>query len=192
MKFVKTIVAVLVLVAAAYPQTEDLGMGAFANEKSDIMLAVDASLANASLDKPYILFVVFMAAKSQNQNIVVNRDGVVMVLNGQEYKMPSLEEWRKDYKGDVWDVTRYRTLAKEGIISSWIRFYEFPSSGDFFPSLQTVSQIRTDEGSMYSNMGFWSKCYFKNPGLKKGDTLVLRVTAKNKPELKGEVTVTLK
>lgn len=191
MKLVNTVLAILVIVVGAFAQTEDLGMGAFSNDKSDIMLAVDASLAMASLDKPYILFVVFMAAKSQNQNIVVSRDGVVMVWNGQEYKMPSLQEFRENYKGDVWDVTRYRKMAKEGIISSWIRFYDFPSSGDFFPSLQSNSQIKTDEGSMYSNQGFWSKCYFKNPGLKKGDTVVLRVTAKNKPELKSEVSIKL-
>jgi hypothetical protein len=191
MKFVKTMLVLLVLAAAAYPQTEDLGMGAFANDKSDIMLAVDASLASASPDNTYVLFVVFMAAKSQNQNVVVSRDGVVMVYNGQEYKMPSLQEFRENYKGDIWDVTRYRKLAKEGIISSWIRFYNFPSSGDFFPALQNTSQIMTDEGSMYGNLGFWSKCYFKNPGLKKGDTIVIRVTAKNKPELKGEVAVKL-
>jgi hypothetical protein len=191
MKLVKTVLAVLVIVAAAYAQTEDLGMGAFANDKSDILLAVDANMAMTALDKPYVLFVVFMAAKSQNQNIVVSRDGVVMVWNGQEYRMPSLEEFRQNYKGDVWDVTRYRTLAKEGIISSWIRLYDFPASGDFFPSLQNRSQVVTEEGSMYSNMGFWSKCYFKNPGLKKGDTVILRVTAKNKPELKGEVTIKL-
>jgi hypothetical protein len=191
MKLVSTVLALLVIVAVSSAQTEDLGMGAFANDKSDIMLAVDASLAMASLDKPYVLFVVFMAAKSQNQNIVVSRDGVVMVWNGQEYKMPSLQEFRENYKGDVWDVTRYRKMAKEGIISSWIRFYDFPSSGDFFPSLQTNSQIKADEGSMYSNQGFWSKCYFKNPGLKKGDTVVLRVTAKNKPELKSEVSIKL-
>ncbi len=191
MKIVKTVLALLIFAGAAFAQTEDLGMGAFANDKSDILLAVDANLAMNSLDKPYILFVVFMAAKSQNQEIVVNRDGVVMIWNGQEYKMPSLEEWRKEYKGDVWDVTRYRKMAKEGIISSWIRLYDFPSSGDFFPSLQTNSQIMTNEGSMYSNQGFWSKCYFKNPGLKKGDTVILRVTAKNKPELKGEVSIKL-
>ena len=191
MKLLKTMLALLLLVAAAYPQTEDLGMGAFSSQNGGIMLAVDASLASASPDNRYAMFVVFMAAKSQNQNIVVSRDGVVMIYSGQEYKMPSLKEFREDYKGDVWDITRYRSLAKEGIISSWIRFYDFPSSGDFFPSLQNMSQIKTDEGSMYSNMGFWSKCYFKNPGFKKGDILVIRVTAKNKPELKGEVTIKL-
>ena len=191
MRLAKISLFILILAAAAYAQTEDLGMGAFANDKSDILLAVDANLALTALDKPYILFVVFMAAKSQNQEIDVDRNSVVLIWNGQEYKMPSLEQWRKEYKGDVWDVTRYRQTAKEGIISSWIRLYDFPSSGDFFPSLQARSQMKTDVGSMYSNQGFWSKCYFKNPGLKKGDTITLRVTAKNKPELKGEVTFKL-
>ena len=39
--------------------------------------------------------------------------------------------------------------------------------------------------------GFMTKCYFKNPGFKKGDKVVIRVTAKNKPELTSEVAVVL-
>ena len=39
--------------------------------------------------------------------------------------------------------------------------------------------------------GFVTKCYFKNPGFKKADKLVIRVSAKNMPELTGEVAVIL-
>jgi hypothetical protein len=192
MKVFKTAFLLFVLCAAAYPQTEDLGMGAFSNDKTPIMLAVDASLVNLNIGSPYVMFVVYMAAKAENQNIVVSRDGVVMIYNGQEYKMPSLQELRKNYQAEIRDISLYRHLGKEGLISSWMRLYDFPASGDFFPPLTLNSQIRADEGSMYNFTGFRTKCYFKNPGLKKGDKLVLRVTAKNNPELKGEVEVTLK
>jgi hypothetical protein len=192
MKFVKTILAVLLLVAAAYAQTEDQGMGAFSNEKGPILLAVDASLVNLAPDNHYVMFVVYMASKSPNQNIVVARDGVVMVYNGQEYKMPSFEELHKNYKGEIRDVAFYRQLGKEGLIASWMRLYDFPQREDFFPPLTGTSPLSVDEGSMSSMTGFRTKCYFKNPGFKKGDTLVIRVTAKNKPALTGEVTVTLK
>ncbi len=43
MKVLKIALVVLVLVAAAYPQTKDLGMGAFSNESGAILMAVDAS-----------------------------------------------------------------------------------------------------------------------------------------------------
>jgi len=192
MKLFKTILALLVLVAVAYPQTEDLGMGAFSNEKGPIKLAVDAGLVNLELKAPYIMLVVYMAAGKDNQNIVVGRDGIVMIYKGQEYKMPSLEELRKNYGGEIRDVTLYRHLGKEGIIASWMRFYDFPIQGQFFPPLGLNSQLPRDEGSMYNVAGFRTMCYFKNPGFQRGDTFVLRVTAKNKPELVSEVTVTLK
>lgn len=192
MKIFTTVLALLVLSAVAFPQTEDLGMGAFSNEKGPIMLAVDASLINLDLTSPYVMFVVYMASKSENQNIAVSRDGVVMVYNGQEYKMPSLQDFRKNYKGEIRDVNFYRQLGKEGIISSWMRLYDFPASGDFFPPLTLRAPLKTDEGSMYNFAGFRTKCYFKNPGFKKGDKLILRVTAKNNPALSGEVEVILK
>jgi hypothetical protein len=192
MKVLTTVLAFLVLSAVAFPQTEDLGLGAFSNEKGAIMLAVDASLINQDLASPYVMFVVYMASKSENQNIAVSRDGVVMVYNGQEYKMPSLQDLRKNYRGEIRDINFYRHLGKEGLISSWMRLYDFPASGDFFPPLTLSAPLKTDAGSMYNFSGFRTKCYFKNPGFKKGDKLILRVTAKNNPALSGEVEVILK
>jgi len=72
-----------------------------------------------------------------------------------------------------------------------VRFYRFPSQGDFFPHLTARTRISTDEGSISGFYSFVTKCYFKNPGFKKGDKLVIRVKAKDKPELKGEVAVVL-
>jgi hypothetical protein len=195
MRFFTRTLMVLVLCVAAYPQTsqtEDLGMGAFANDKGAIKLAVDAGLVNLDIKSPYVMFVLYMAAGKENQNIVVARDGVVMIYNGQEYRMPSLEEFHKNYKGEVHDVSLYRHLGKEGLIASWMRFYDFPRQGEFFPPLSLRSQLPRDEGSMYSNAGFRTKCYFKNPGFKRGDTLTIKVTAKNNPQLTGEVQVTLR
>jgi hypothetical protein len=192
MKLVKTVLAVLVIVAAAYAQTEDLGMGAFSNEKGPIKLAVDAGLVNLEINTPYAMLVVYMAAGKDNQNIVVARDGVVMIYKDQEYKMPSLEELRKNYGGEIRDVNLYRHLGKEGIIASWMRFYDFPLQGQFFPPLTLNAQLPRNEGSMFNFTGFRTMCYFKNPGFKRGDSFILRVTAKNKPELVSEVTITLK
>jgi len=192
MKTFKCLFMLLVFSAAAFAQTEDLGMGAFSSEKGDILLAIDASLITREMNSPYEMFVIYMAAKKQDQNIVVGREGVTMIYNGQEYKMPTIEELRKNYNGEIRDIDFYRRLGKEGIISSWMRLYEFPREGDFFPPLTLRSRVKTDEGSMYSFVGFRTKCYFKNPGFKKGDKLVIKVTAKNKPDLTGEVEVVLK
>jgi hypothetical protein len=192
MKFLKTVFLVLALCGMAFAQTEDLGMGAFSNEKGPIMLAVDASLVNLDIKSPYVMFVVYMAAKKENQNITVDRNSVILVYKGQEYKMPSIEELRKDYRGEIRDISVYRVLGKEGIISSWMRLYEFPRREDFFPPLLMRATVPVDQGSMYNFVGFRTKCYFKNPGFEKGDKLTIKVIAKNDPQLTGEVEVTLK
>ncbi|MGD1009779.1 MAG: hypothetical protein ABR951_06470 [Candidatus Aminicenantales bacterium] len=192
MKVLTTSLAVLFLCAAALPQTQDLGMGAYSNEKGPIMLAVDSSLVSLEMKEPYVMFVVYMAAKDPNQNIAVNRDGVVLVYNGLEYKMPSINVLQKQYRGEIHDLNFYRHLGKEGLIATWVRFYRFPEQGDFFPPVSMRSQVVTDEGSMAGQLGFRTKCYFKNPGFQKGDKLIIRVTAKNNPALSSEVEVTLK
>lgn len=181
----------LILCGAAYPQTQNLGMGAFANDEGPILLAVDASLADRTPDSPYLMFVLFMAAKDQGQMITVARDSVVMVVKGQEYQLPSVQELRTQYRGELRDLGFYRRLGKEGIISSWIRFYEFPQRTDFFPPLTLRSPLAVDEGSMSGRIGFSTVCYFKNPGLVKGDEILIRVRDKKNPDLAGEVAVKL-
>ena len=192
MKTLRFILALLILVGPAFAQTKDLGMGAFENEKGAIRLAVDASLVDVNMKSPYVMFVVYMASAKEQQEIVVGRQGVVMVYNGQEYAMPSVAELRKNYKGEIHDVNFYRHLGKEGIIASWMRLYDFPQRADFFPPLTLNAPVKADEGSMMNFIGFRTKCYFKNPGFVRGDKLTIRVTAKNNPALTGEVEVVLK
>jgi hypothetical protein len=167
-------------------------MGAFANEKGPILIAVDAALVDFQIDKPYVMFVIYLAAKRENQNIVVSRDTVAMVYDGQEYKMPSFRELRENYKGEIRDLDFYRHLGKEGIVSTWARFYNFPQKADFFPPETQGSTLAVDEASMYSFTGFRTKAYFKNPGFKKGDKITFKVWDKKDPNLSGEVDVVFK
>ncbi|MCX6567497.1 MAG: hypothetical protein NT147_00400 [Candidatus Aminicenantes bacterium] len=192
MKILKSIsLFLLLLCAAAYGQTNDLGMGAFANERGAILVAVDAALVDFQINSPYVMFIVYMAAKNPNQDIVVSRDTIVMVYQGKEYKMPSFKELQANYKGEIRDIDFYRHLGKEGIISSWVRFYNFPQRADFFPPLTLRGTLSVDEGSMYSFTGFRTKVYFKNPGFKKGDKVTFKVWDKKDPKLSGEVEVVL-
>ncbi|HSQ79338.1 MAG TPA: hypothetical protein VLN41_01980 [Candidatus Bathyarchaeia archaeon] len=188
MKIFKSILLVLLLCAPlAYPQTKDLGMGAFENERGPILLAVDAALADFQINAPYIMFVMYMASKDQNKDIVVSRNSIVMLYNGQEYKMPTIEELRKNYRGEIHDIDFYRHLGKEGIISTWARFYNFPQRADFFPALTLRSPVGVDEGSMYGFTGFRTKLYFKNPGFKKGDKVTFKVWDIKDPKIVSEV-----
>jgi hypothetical protein len=197
MKVFKCFLFVLLLCTAAYAQTaqpaqtEDLGIGAFSNEHGPILLAVDAALADFQIHSPYVMFVVYMAAKNQNQDIVVGRDTITMVYKGQEYKMPTIKELNDNYPGVIHDIDFYRHLGKEGIISAWIRLYNFPQRADFFPPLTMRGTLAVDEGSMYGFTGFRTKVYFKNPGFKMGDKVTFKVWDKKNPNIVSQIDVVL-
>jgi hypothetical protein len=192
MKIFKSVLFVLLLCGAAYAQTtEDLGLGAFASERGPILIAVDAALVDFQINSPYVMFVVYMASKNQSKDIVVGRDTLVMVYQGKEYKMPTVKELRENYKGEIHDIDFYRHLGKEGIIASWVRFYNFPQNTDFFPPLTMRSTVAVDEGSMYGFWGFRTKAYFKNPGFKKGDKVTFKVWDKKDPNVTGQVDVVI-
>lgn len=191
MKIMKVALAMLVLMATAYPQTKDLGMGAFSNDGSPVLMAVDASLVNRSLGNPYAMFVLFMAAKDKNVQISVAAKDVVMVYKGEEYRMPSLSALRESYNGVIRDLDFYRHLGKEGLIASWVRFYEFPEPANFFPPLTLQSTLAVTEGHMVAFNGFMTPIYFKNPGFAKGDRLTIKVRDVKDPKIVGECEVVL-
>jgi len=121
---------------------------------------------------------------------VVHRDGITMIYQGQEYKMPPVKELREKYHRQMRDTNLYQISGREGLASTWVRFYKFPTDLDFFPLLSSSSPP-VEEGLLTGNIGFRTRCYFKNPGFKKGDEIIIRVTAKNDPNLSNEVTVVL-
>ena len=49
------VLAMAALAVSSYGQTVDLGLGAFANEKGPILIAVDAALVNQDLKSPYVM-----------------------------------------------------------------------------------------------------------------------------------------
>ena len=191
MKIFRSVFLLLLVCAVSYGQTQDLGLGAFANERGAILVLVDAALIDFQINSPYVMFVVYLAAKNETQDIVVSRDTIVMVYQGKEYKMPSVRELEKNYNGEIHDTDFYRHLAKEGIVFSWVRFYNFPQREDFFPPLTLRARLAIDEASMYGFRGFRTKVYFKNPGLKRGDKVTFKVWDKKDPKLSGQVDVVI-
>jgi len=193
MKYARILLAGLVLVTAANAEaTKDLGLGAFSNESGAVLVAVDAAVVNQMKDNPYVMFVLFLASKDQNQAITIAAKDVVMVYKGRELRMPSVKELRAEYQGGARDLDFYRRLGKEGIMASWVRLYEFPEKANFFPPLTLASSLAVDEGYLIGNKGFLTPLYFKNPGFAKGDTLTIKVRDKKNPELIGECDVVLK
>ena len=189
MKVIKLFLAVMLVLGAAYTQTVDLGQNLFFNNEGEIVICVDAALTVRKLDSPYAMFMVFMGSKS-NSSVSVHRDDVVMVYKGQEYKMPSIEEWRKEYRGAGNDIDFYTRLGKESLAQSQMRFWEYRWDYDFFPVLGK-GPLPSDQVSMSGNLGARTKFYFKNPGFQKGDELVIKVRDHKNPEIIGFCAVVL-
>jgi hypothetical protein len=182
---------ILVLAAAAQAQTKDLGLGAFANESGAILVAMDASLVNVDRTNPYVMFVAFFAAPDAGRSVTVAAKDVVMVYKGQEYRMPSVKELRSEYLGEIRDLSFYQRLGKEGIASSWIRFYDFPERSNFFPPLTVNAPLPAADGFMSGRIGFMTPLYFKNPGFAAGDRLLIKVRDAKDPGITGECDVVL-
>jgi len=191
MKLVRFAFLALIITAAAYPQTANLGMGSFSSETGAILMTVDASLVNRNVDSPYVMFVVFLGSKDQGQAVTVAAKDVVMVYKGQEYPMPTVKELRANYRGGIRDVDFYQRLGKEAVTASWVRMYQFPETANFFPPLMQDATLPVDEGHMVGYWGFLTPLYFKNPGFVKGDKLTIKVRDKKNPELAGECEVVL-
>lgn len=191
MKLLRIALIALVLSAAAYPQTSDLGMGTFSSENGAILMTVDAGLANRIAGSPYVMFFVFLGSKDQSQAVTVAAKDVIMVYKGQEYSMPTVKELRANYRGGIRDLDFYRHLGKEGINASWVRLYQFPEKANFFPPLTLRSTLAVDEGHMAGFYGFMTPLYFKNPGFAKGDKLTIKVRDMKNSQLAGECEVIL-
>jgi hypothetical protein len=185
-----SLVLILFLAGAGIGQTIDLGQSVFLSREEDIVVAIDAALAVRKMDSPYVMFMAFFLARGYD-SLSIHRDSVTMIYKDQEYKMPTFEEWRKEYRAAQNDMTLYNTMGKEALVSSELRNYSFPWDSDFFPLL-SAGQRYTDEGSLSGTIGFRTNLYFKNPGFKKGDELVIVVRDRKNPEIKGTCGVVLK
>jgi len=180
-------IIVFALVLTVSAETEYLGQAAFTNSDGPINIAVDASVAFRKLDSPYLMFMLFMGA-DKDVVATLHRDNIIMVYNGQEYKMPGIKDFRENYRSDRNDMSLYERMGKEGLISSHLRFYDFQWRYDFFPVQSSRIRI-TDEGEMRALIGFKTKAYFKNPGLKNGDKVIIKVRDKTDPDIWGECEV---
>ena len=189
MKIIRLAFVLLVVAGVAQTQSIDLGQNVFFNNEGPIVVCVDAGVAVRKMDKPYVMFMLFMGSKGDG-NFSVRREDVVMVYKGQEYKMPSLEEWRKEYKGANNDIELYARLGKESLVLSQMRFWRYPWDYDFFPVLGR-GPLASDQVSMGGNLGARTKVYFKNPGFQKGDEFVIKVHDHKKPEVVGLCGVVL-
>lgn len=164
-------------------QTLEIGQKVYFNDEGYINIAVDAAYAIQNLERDYVMFVLYMGVDPDIEAIV-HRDDVILIHNGQEYQMPEIKDFRANYKRDRRDMDLYNRMGKDSLVLSSMRYYQFQWKYDFFPARGQNVRI-TDEGAMSSNMGFKTKAYFKNPGFKTGDQIIIKVKDKKNPEVWG-------
>jgi len=168
-------------------QTQDMGQGVFYSDLGVVVMAVDAVVANRKLDKPYVMLMLYMGT-SGGTSIKIKREDVTMIYNGQEYKMPTVKELNSSYNGGQNDWTLYERSGKESLILSRMRYWRYQTGTDFFPLLsRNITAV--GEGSMAGDLGFRTRLYFKNPGFKKGDQIVIQVKDHANPEQSGSCAV---
>jgi hypothetical protein len=171
-------------------QTKDIGQGAFFNDEGQINLIVDASIASRFIDSDYIMFMVYMLAdKGVTAN--VSRDTVVVVFKEEVHKMPTLKDFRKEFRQENRDMRIYERMGKDSLVMSQFYGYSFHPEFDFFP-LRNEPQMSTDKTTITSSMIIQTKVYIKNPGFKKGDVLGISVRDVKDPNIKGSCAVVLK
>ncbi len=171
-------------------KNEYIGQNAYHNDGGQINIAADAVLVIRDLKSPYTPFYLFFGA-DKDVEATISRDSVILVHNGQEHKMPSLAELRSNYNRDNRDLGTYLRMGKQALITSKLRGYDFQENVDFFPG-RTESMIHTQEGSISSNIGFFTRVYFKNPGFEEGDIITIKVSDKDDPSISGSIEIILK
>ena len=102
--------------------------------------------------------------------------------------MATVEEIGAKYNGGQNDWGLYERAGKESLILSKMRYWRYQLGTDFFP-LPSRNIMAVGEGSMAGNLGFRTRVYFKNPGFKKGDELVIRVKDKSDAAIQGSCAV---
>lgn len=189
MRLLKSVLFTLAAFGVAYPQTIDLGQHVFVNNEGPIVVCIDAGVAVRKMDEPFVMFMAYMGAKGDG-TFSIHRDDVVMVYKGQEYKMPTLEELRKEYKGARNDMALYSRLGKESLAQSQMRYWKYPWDYDFFPVLGR-GPLPSNQVSMGGTLGARTALYFRNPGFQKGDEFVIKVKDRKNPDLVGLCAVIL-
>jgi hypothetical protein len=125
-------------------------------------------------------------------SIHIPRENVVLVYKDQEYYMPALKDFRKEYGADNRDARQYRNFYAgiESLVATQMRYYTFNWQDEFFPS-RNSGRLALDVASLAGSIGFTTFVYFKNPGLQFGDIVVIKVFDKDNPDIWGAVAVEL-
>jgi len=174
MKIVRLVLLFSLVGLLVMAQTQHLGQRVFINEEGAINLAIDASLAVQKLDSSYVPFVLYMG--TDKGSATVPRENVFLIHNGNTYSLPELKTFRSEYKDDRNDYRQYNQvyMGQESLVMTRFRDYRFEWDRDFFPPRGSGLTVSNRAG-ISNVIGFKTFAYFKNPGFKKGEQVLIKV-----------------
>lgn len=192
MKMIRLSLLIVVTGFILTAQTIHVGQHVYYNEEGAVNIAADASMAVQRLDQNYVPFVLYLGTDEQI-SVHIPRENVVLVYKDQEYSMPALKDFRKEYSYDNRDAQQYSNFYQgiQSLVATHMRIYNFNLQDQFFPSRSSGSPA-VNQASVTGSIGFASFVYFKNPGFQFGDTVVIKVFDKDDPDIWGAVAVELK
>lgn len=190
MKKIFLFITILSFSVLTFAKTRDLGVNSFIDTDGSINVAVKAFFAtDKAAEKSYLPFVLYAGCDSKVK-AVIERSDIVLTFKGKKYNIPSIKELRKNYKGDIFDLN-YLQKTPNHILSSEMKQYHFQGNVNFFPPRNAVRTLFTEKATIDYTNGFASIIYFKNPGIKAGDTFTITITDHKDKNIKGEITLTL-
>ncbi|WP_201328298.1 hypothetical protein [Thermotomaculum hydrothermale] len=171
---------------AGFAKTRHLGDFSYINTDGPINVAVNAVVAVKFNKKKYLPFILYLGTdKGVTANI--DRNSIVMEYKGRIYHLPSYKEWRKNYNEDVYDLSLF-SREPEHVFPSEMSIYQFQTDVDFFPARNEGLKIGNLLSISY-RIGAVTKVYFKNPGIKRGDTIKIKIFDKDNKSIYGEVEI---
>ena len=178
---------IFMVASLGFGKTRHLGNYSYINTDGEINIAVNAAVAAKNLNLQYLPFIAYMGCDVGSM-AVVDRKSVVLMYKGKAYHLPTMKELRQNYNRDVMDMTLFAREI-EHIFPSEMSNYRYQPWVDFCPARTEPRKVPSSTVTLTSSNGVKTKLYFKNPGIKKGDTAVLKVVDKKNPDIKGSITI---
>jgi hypothetical protein len=190
MKLIRLWMLMAVVCVMLAAQTTHLGQRVFYNDEGVINLAVDAGLAMERIDGDYVPFVLYMG--TDKGAATVPRENVFLIHNDTTYTLPELKDFRSEYSGDRMDNRQYTTvfMGRESLIMTRFRDYRFDWEDDFFPA-RGSGRLAVSQAGISNIIGFKTFAYFKNPGFKQGDQILIKVIDNKNADIWGACAVKL-
>ena len=186
MKKLLAVILILSMAFSGFSKTRHLGNFSYINTDGPINIAVNAVVAVKFNNKAYLPFILYLGGDKGVQ-ATIDRNSIIMEYKGKTYHLPSYQEWRKNYNEDVYDLSLF-SKEPEHIFPSDMDIYQFQTNVDFFPARNEGTTVANVLSISY-RVGAVTKVYFKNPGIKRGDVIKIKVFDKNNKSIYGSIEI---